>query len=99
MTQAQIFIDKDKLKGSLPLHLFIMQFLLEQGVAGATSFIGHSGFGRHQRLKQPNQPFSFDEPPMLITFVDEDDKVKIALTELRKIYKGGYILTHAVEQW
>lgn len=99
MIQAQIYIDKDELKGTKPLHQFIMQLLIDNGIAGATSFVGHSGFGRHHRLKQPAQQFSFDETPMLITFIDEDKKVKEALTELRKLYRGGFIVTHIVEQW
>lgn len=76
-----------------------MQLLIDNGIAGATSFVGHSGFGRHHRLKQPAQHFSFDETPMLIAFIDEDKKVKEALTELRKKYRGGFIVTHVVEQW
>lgn len=99
MIQAQIYIDKDKLKGVKPLHHFIMQLLIKNGIAGATSFKGHSGFGKHQILKQPGQQFSFDETPMVITFIDEERKVKEALTELRKEYRGGFIVTHSVSQW
>lgn len=76
-----------------------MQLLIHNGIAGATSFVAHSGFGRHHRLKQPAQHFSFDETPMLIAFIDEDKKVKEALTELRKQYRGGFIVTHVVDQW
>lgn len=99
MLQAQIYIDKDELKGTKPLHEFIMHLLIDNGIAGATSFIGHSGFGRHHRLKQPAQQFSFDETPMIIKFIDDDKKVKAALTELRKLYRGGFIVTHVVNEW
>ncbi len=76
-----------------------MQLLIQNGIVGATSFTGYSGFGKHQRLKQPGLQFSFDETPLLITFIDEEEKVKEALKELRKQYRGGFIITHAVEQW
>jgi len=99
MLQAQIYIDKDELKGTRNLHQFIMQLLIDNGIAGATAFVGHSGFGGHQRLKQPAQQFSFDETPMLIIFIDEKEKVKEVLTELRKQYRGGFIVTHQVEKW
>ncbi len=99
MLQAQIFIDKDELKGTVPLYKFITRLLLEQGIAGATTFEGFSGYGRHQRLKTPTQEFSFDEVPLLIVFIDEEEKVIKALTELRKHYRGGFIVTHPVEQW
>ena len=99
MKQVQIFIDKDEWKGMKPLHQFIMELLIEHGISGATAFVGHSAFGRHHRLKQPTQQYSFDETPMLIIFIDEVKKVKDALTDLRKQYRGGFIVTHTVEQW
>ena len=45
MIQAQIFIDKDELKGIKPLYEFILLFLLERNIAGATAFVGIMGFG------------------------------------------------------
>lgn len=99
MIQAQIYIDQEKMKGSKPLHQYIMHLLMENGIAGATAFTGFSGFGKHQRLKQPGLRFSFDETPMLITFIDEERKVNAALNELRKEYRGGFIVTHTVTQW
>lgn len=99
MTKVEIYFDNDEMKASKPLKQFIMFLLLEYGIAGATSFKGDSGFGRHQRLKQPSQQFSFDETPMLITFTDEEKKVKEVLTELRKQYRGGFITTCTVDQW
>ena len=99
MLQAQIFIDKDELKGVKPLHEFIMNLLIDNGIAGATSVMGYSGFGRHHRLKQPSRLFSFDEASMLITFVDSEDKVKTTLSILREQYRGGFIITHRVDLW
>ncbi len=99
MLQAQIYIDKDDLKEMKPLHKFIMRLLMENGITGATAFEGFSGYGKHQRLKQPGLQFSFDETPLLITFIDEKNKVKEVLTELRKLYRGGFIVTMSVEEW
>ncbi len=99
LLQAQIFLDKDKLKDMRPLHIFIMRELLKMGISGATSFTGHSGFGQNQVLKQPARHFSFDETPMVITFIDEEEKVKAAISEIRKHYSGGMIVTHSVNQW
>lgn len=99
MLQAQIYIDKDDLLGMKPLHKFIMQLLMENGITGATAFEGFSGYGKHQRLKQPGLQFSFDETPMLITFIDDSEKVKWALTQLRKEYRGGFIVTMPVAEW
>jgi PII-like signaling protein len=97
MLQAQIFIDLEEVKGSLSLHDFIMQFLSEQDIAGATSFQGYTGFGASHKIKRPNEIFSFDEPPAMITFIDQDDKVRAALTNLRREVKSGVIILHHVE--
>lgn len=99
MLQANIYIDKDDLHESQTLEEFIMEFLLRRKVSGATAFKGSFGFGQNHHMKQPNLLFSFDELPMVITFVDEDEKVKHTLTELRKVFKGGLITTHSVDRW
>ena len=99
MLQAQIFIDKDDLYQERKLHEFIMEFLLTRKVLGATSFEGHSGFGPDHQLQRPDRLFSFDEPPMVIIFVDEEERTKSVVRELRKVFKGGLIITTQVEKW
>lgn len=97
MLQAQIFIDKDNLIHSQTLYEFIMQFLLRHNVKGATAFTGMMGFGINHKIKRPNQIFSFDDPSMMIVFIDEDEKVLSVLKLLREQYKGGLIITHPVD--
>jgi len=97
MMQAQIFIDKDELHGSHPLFEYIIRFLIRHKIKGATAFRGYLGFGSHQHLKRPDDLFSFDEPPMMITFIDEDEKVLNTIALLRKEVKNGLIITHPVE--
>ena len=97
MLQAQIFIDKDELHGTKPLFEFVMQFLLLNHVKGATAFKGTMGFGSAQQVKRPNELFSFDEPPMMITFIDEEKKVQEVLKKFRKEYRGGFIITNHVD--
>jgi PII-like signaling protein len=97
MLQAQIFIDKDELHGSQPLFEYILRFLIRQKIKGATAFRGQIGFGSNQHLKRPDDLFSFDEPPIMITFIDEDEKVINTVSQLRKEFKNGLIITHPVE--
>jgi len=98
MLQAQIYIDKDEVYGAQPLYEFIMRFLIRHKIAGATAFRGQIGFGVHHQLKRPDSWFSFDEPPMLITFIDDDEKVRHALKALRKEISSGFIVVNQVEQ-
>lgn len=99
MLQAQIYIDKDELLGSQPLYEFILHFLTSNKIAGATAFRGQIGFGANQQMNRPHTFFSFDEVPMMITFIDEDEKVKAALKSLRELWTGGLVVTHQVEKW
>ena len=99
MLQAQIFTDKDELNGDKYLYETLVEFLLKRGIAGATVMRGIMGFGIKHYLKKPNNLFSFDEPPIIITFVDNDDKVKEVITDIRKYFKGGLIITTPVEKW
>jgi len=95
MKQASIFFDKDKYSNDKPMADYLMEFLVDQGVIGATVFRGEAGFGEDH----PGRLFSFDEPPMVITFVDEDERVNNTLTALRKKIKSGFIVVNQVEIW
>ncbi|MCU0418077.1 MAG: DUF190 domain-containing protein [Cyclobacteriaceae bacterium] len=85
MLQAQLFIDLEEQVGDQLLHDYVMRLLAEEGIAGATSFRGYAGFGRNHRIKYPRDLFSFDEPPALVVFVDEDDRVERAAKKLKVI--------------
>jgi PII-like signaling protein len=99
MKQASIFFDKDKYFNDKPMTDYLMEFLHDQNVRGATIFRGEAGFGDSKQIKRPGQLFSFDEPPMVIVFIDEDEKVNKALTSLRKKVKTGFIVVSQVEIW
>ncbi|MBL0740831.1 DUF190 domain-containing protein [Chryseolinea lacunae] len=98
MLQAQIFIDLEETIGDQSLEDYIMQFLAEHHILGATSFRGHSGFGKNHRIKRPSELFSFDEPPAMILFIDEEEKVRHVVGLLRKHMKGGFITVHPIEK-
>lgn len=99
MLQAQIYIDKDELKDTQPLYEFILHILIKHKIQGATVFRGITGYGPNQHLLRPNDLFSFDEVPIMITFIDESEKVKSALTAVRKEVESGFIITNSVEKW
>lgn len=97
MLQAQIFLDADDQKREQLLQDFILQFLLKHKIKGATVFRGQFGFGEKRQMMRPDELFSFDEIPLMITFIDEDEIVTNTLTELRKEWKKGLIVTHEVK--
>lgn len=97
MLQAQIFIDKDEIYQDNLLYKFIMEFLLKNDITGAIAINGFMGFGSNQKMKNPNRLFSFDEQPMLILFIDEDEKVIRVVKEISKLVTNGIVVTHKVE--
>jgi len=99
MIQAQIFFDRDKYKDDKPMTDYIMEFLADNDILGATAFRGELGFGENQKINRPGALFSFDEPPMVITFIDQDEKVRKVLTMFRKKVKSGFIVLTHVEIW
>jgi len=99
MLQVQIFIDKNEFMHSQPLYEFIMQFLIKHHIKGATAFNGSFGYINGHHINRPNDLFSFDEVPLLIIFIDENDKVTEVLKALRTITKAGYIVIHEVREW
>jgi PII-like signaling protein len=99
MIQAQFFIDKDELFHDELLSDFVLRFLLDHNVDGATVFVGRNGFGKHQKVNRPNDLFSFDETPLLITFVDEKEKMEHTIQALRQVITSGFLITHPVTIW
>ena len=99
MLKAQIYIDQDELMGSEPLYEFILKFLISQKIKGATVFRGRLGYGEEQHLNRPNDLFSLDETPVMITFINEEVKVGDTLVEFRKTIKSGFVITQQVEIW
>jgi PII-like signaling protein len=98
MLQAQLFIDLDEMRGDQLLHDYVIKFLSQQNIAGATSFRGYAGFGKHHRVKYPRDLFSFDEAPAMILFMDEESKVRKAVEELRKVLpRQPIFILHAEE--
>ncbi len=99
MLQAQIFIDKNDLQEDRPLYEYIMQFLLLHQIKGATAYKGMMCLVATQHMKLPDLIFSFDDPPIMITFIDDAAKVLDVLKQLRVTYKGGFIITHEVDSF
>ncbi|MBS1680414.1 MAG: DUF190 domain-containing protein [Bacteroidetes bacterium] len=99
MKQASIYFDKDKYYNDKPMMDFLMEFLADQKIIGATVLRSEAGFGENQHIKRPGRLFSFDEPSMVIIFIDEEEKINQSLIALRKKVKSGFIVVQSVEVW
>lgn len=99
MLQAQIFLDEDDQYEGRPLHEYILRYLMHHKIGGATLFRGYMGFGSQHHLHAPGRIGALDDQPLMITFIDEEQKVREVLPHLKTTLRDGMIVTMQVEKW
>jgi len=95
--QLTIYVDAIATKDEMPLYEFIVRRLLHQQIAGATVLRGDMGYGRHQRVHRKRLFGVSDDPPMVIVAVDQEERLRAAIVELRELMPDGLITLHEVE--
>ncbi len=98
MLEVSIFLDEDDRYEDKPLHEHIMRHLLHHNVRGASMFAAVGGFGVKRHLHHPKGFSATDEGPIMIVFVDEEEKVKSVLPHLKQIVNEGLIILKRAEQ-
>jgi PII-like signaling protein len=94
---ARIYIgDRDQWQG-MPLVQAIVRVLRERGMAGASSFMGFEGFGASSHLHSSRILSLSQDLPVLIEFVDTEEKVRAVLPELDEMVTDGLITLERVE--
>jgi hypothetical protein len=87
-----IHLNEDISSRSDYLHNEVIAFLYENGVAGATLFRPHSGFGLHHRLHTKGAPGPEGEHlPIRIEFVESRQKIDSLLPQLFELVTDGII--------
>ncbi len=98
MLQIQIFLDEEDLHEGRPLHEQILRYLMHHKIMGATMFKGYKGFGSQHHLHEPQKVAASDALPVMIVFIDEDEKVKAVLPHLKELVAGGLMTGQKVER-
>jgi PII-like signaling protein len=99
MLQAQIFLDEDDRFEEHPLYEYILRYLMHHGIVGATLFRGTMGFGSQHHLNVPGRLGALDDRPLMITFIDDEDRVRSVLPHLASALRDGMIVTAEVHRW
>ncbi len=99
MLQAQIFLDEEDRHEDRPLHEYILRYLMHHRIRGATLFRGMMGFGAQHHLHAPGRLGALDDRPLMITFIDLEERVIPALEHLRSTMRDGLIVTSRVDVW
>jgi PII-like signaling protein len=84
--------DGAKHKG-MPVYTDVVQFLYDNGIAGATVCKGVAGFGKHHRMHAAHILDLSDHLPIKVEFIDSPEKVENIMPELKAKCGCGLIET------
>jgi uncharacterized protein len=80
-----VFVNETDRSHDAPLYQAIVQILRQFDVAGATAHAGVMGFGRHHRVHHKGLFGISDDRPIMIVAVDEAQKLRDVLPEIRAL--------------
>jgi PII-like signaling protein len=92
MVEIKIFLDEgDRYEDHLTYE-YIMRYLMHNGIKGASIIPVFAGFGHKHHLHIPKSLGSVDEVPLILMFIDEDERVEAVLPHLKQIIKNDFIV-------
>ena len=92
-----IFVDESDQFGDVPLYEAILRRLVKCGIAGATAQAGIMGYGSHHRIHRKRLFGVSDDRPITIFVVDEEEKLRRVIPELRAIATDCVMLLTGIE--
>lgn len=91
-------IKRSDKSGRKPLHRRLIEFLMENKIAGATIWTGVDGFGKRRRSTIQLEGITMDLP-MILEFVGEPSKLEKLLPQIKRIINDNGIVTiHEVDE-
>lgn len=89
--KVTIYLNEDTRVRREPLHLAVLQFLMDRGVCGATAIRGMAGFGAHHVMHTPRIELLAEHLPVWVEFVEKAEKVAELMPELEELVVDGMI--------
>ena len=80
-----------------PAYVAIVQYLREQGCAGATVTRAVEGYGAGARLHESGGWHLSSDAPLVIQVVDQPERLRRLLPHLQEMLSGGLMTLHEVE--
>ena len=87
-----MFVNETDRWHDTPLYHALVHRLRQLDIAGATAHAGILGFGHHRRLHHKGLLGISDDRPITVMAVDEEQKLRAVLPEVRDMVKEGLIL-------
>lgn len=92
-----IYVDENDRHGDMPAYEAIVRRLLQQEIAGATAAAGIMGFGSHHRVHHKRLLGVSDDRPVTITAIDDEDKIRNVMPQIRQITPKGIVALLDIE--
>lgn len=89
--KVTVYLNEDTRVHHEPLHMAVLQFLMDQGVSGATAVRGMAGFGSHHVMHTPRIEVLAEHLPVWVEFVESVEKVEELLPALQDLVVDGMI--------
>lgn len=96
-TLLRLFIGESARKGGRPVSELVVEKARDRGLAGATALRGVAGYGAHSLIHTAKLLDISSHLPVIVEIVDEEDKVRAFLPELRELVDEGMITLEKVE--
>jgi PII-like signaling protein len=87
-----IYLDDTDLWHGQPLYESIVRRLRQAGVSGATVQHGIMGYGSHRKVHHKRLFGISDDKPVVITVVDEEERLRALIPEIRSMVKEGLMV-------
>ncbi len=98
MIEVNIFLDENDLYQDKQMLEYIMRYLMHHSIIGASVFPAIMGYGHKHHLHHPQKIGNVDERPVMIMFIDEEEKARRVLLHLKEILSEGMITVKKVER-
>jgi PII-like signaling protein len=89
------FGERDR-HGHGPLWQALLQFLRQEGAAGATIIRGTAGYGAHSVIHTASIVDLSSDLPLILEWIDVAEQVERLLPQLEAMLQGGLITTDPV---
>jgi PII-like signaling protein len=96
MTRVSIFINESDQWRGRPLHLQLLEFLSQEGIAGATVVRGVAGYTRWEGATATSPADAGGMLPLVVEFIDSGEHVERILPTLEQMVGDRLIATSNV---
>ena len=98
MLEVTLFLDEDDRHEGKQMQEYIMRYLMHHGIMGASVFPAVMGYGQKHHLHHTKGIGTVDEGPIMILFVDDEEKVRNVLPHIKEVIRDGLIVAKRVER-